>query len=169
MARKIWDVFTTLVVVLVVVLAILLVGVRAAGLQVYTVLTGSMQPDYPVGALVYVRPTDPADLQVRDVITFMANETTVVTHRIVEIVPEPTDPDTLWFRVQGDANATPDTEPVHCRNVIGKVVFAIPLLGYVSTYIQQPPGMYVAMGGAAVLLIVAFWPKKRAPKGKHAR
>ena len=160
MARKLWNIFTTAFVVLAVLLAVLLVGVRLAGLEVYTVLSPSMQESYPVGSVVYVQKTDPQDLQVGDAISFMANETTVVTHRIVEIVPDEVDADTLWFRTKGDSNATPDAAPVHHRNVIGKVVFSIPLLGFVTSYIQQPPGLYVAAGVTLVLLVLVCWPKK---------
>ena len=42
--KKIWDGITTVLVALVVVLAVLLVGVRVVGMQVFTVLSGSMEP-----------------------------------------------------------------------------------------------------------------------------
>ena len=162
--QKIWNGFTTLLVVLAVALALLLVGVRIAGFEVFSVLSGSMEPAYPVGSLIYVKKTDPAQLQVGDAITFMANETTVVTHRIAGIVPDDADPDTLWFRTKGDANDSEDVALVHYRNVIGRAVFSIPNLGYLSHYIQNPPGLYVALGCGAVLLIAAFWP---TPKKKE--
>ena len=53
--RKIWNIATTVVVVLVVLAAILLVGVRFVGYRVYTVLSGSMEPTYHVGSLIYVK------------------------------------------------------------------------------------------------------------------
>ena len=52
--KKIWNVVSTVLVAAVVLLAVLLVGVRLFGLQVYTVLSGSMEPAYPVGSLIYV-------------------------------------------------------------------------------------------------------------------
>lgn len=168
MFKKIWNTVSTIIVIFVVILAILLVGIRLAGFHVFTVLSGSMEPNFHVGSLIYVKETDPQDLQPGDAITFLVNETTVVTHRITGVVPDETDPDTLWFRTKGDANDMEDTALVHYRNVIGKAVFSIPLLGYLSSYVQNPPGMYVALGGAAVLLIIAFWPapkkKKQDPK-----
>ena len=51
--KKVWDTAMTVLVVLVVLLAVLLVGVRLCGLQVYSVLSGSMEPDYPVGSLFF--------------------------------------------------------------------------------------------------------------------
>jgi len=168
MIKKIWNGFTTVMVVLVLILAILLVGVRFVGLKPFVVLSGSMEPTYHVGSLIYVREADPQDLQPGDAITFLANETTVVTHRIADVVPDEDDPDTLWFITKGDANQSEDASPVHYRNVIGKAVFSIPYLGYLSHYIQNPPGLYIALGVGAVMLILAFMPtgkkKDQAPE-----
>lgn len=52
--KKIWNIATTILVVLVVALAVLLVGARIIGLQVYAVLSGSMEPTYHTGSLIYV-------------------------------------------------------------------------------------------------------------------
>ena len=156
--KRILNITSTVIVVLAVVLAVLLVGVRIIGLQVFTVLSGSMEPEFHTGALIYVKKVDPAELEVRDVITFMLDEHTVATHRIIEIVPDEEDPSVIRFRTQGDANNAPDGTLVHCKNVIGSPVFSIPLLGYVSAYIQEPPGTYVAISVAAIFLVLVFLP-----------
>ena len=57
---------------------------------------------------------------------------------------------------KGDANDTTDAAPVRFENVIGTPVFSIPWLGYVSSYIQSPPGSYIAVAGGAILLILVF-------------
>ena len=64
----------------------------------------------------------------------------------------------LRFRTKGDANDSPDGGLVHYKNVIGVPVFTIPYLGYVANYIQQPPGMYVAISAGAILLLLVFLP-----------
>ena len=138
--------------------AVALVGVRLIGLQVYTVLSGSMEPVYHVGSLIYVKDTDYRELEVGDDITFMLNETTIVTHRIVEILPDTEDPTVLRFRTQGIANKTADEVPVHFKNVLGKPVFTIPYLGYVAYYIQNPPGTYIAIAAGAILILLSCIP-----------
>ena len=53
------------------IMAILLVGVRVIGLNVYTVLSGSMEPTYHTGSLIYVKKVDYKDLPLivrRDVV-----------------------------------------------------------------------------------------------------
>ena len=86
--KKIWNIFTTILVVLVVLLAVLLVGARLVGLQVFTVLSGSMEPTYHTGALIYVKKVDTQKIQVGTPITFMMDEDTVATHRVVDVVPD---------------------------------------------------------------------------------
>jgi signal peptidase len=174
-AKKIWNMITSIIVALAVLLAIALVGVRLIGFQVFTVLSGSMEPTYHVGSLIYVKKADYKELQSGDVITFMLDEDTIATHRIVEVVPDETDPSVLRFRTKGDANQAEDGSLVHYKNVVGTPVFTIPKLGYLANYIQNPPGMYVAISVGAVLLLLVFLPdlfgsdddkeKKRKPNG----
>ncbi len=156
--RSIWNLVTTLLVIVVVITAILLVGVRAAGLRVYAVLSGSMEPAYHVGSLIYVKEVDPFTLEKGDVITFMLNEKTVATHRIYEVVPDEEDKTVVRFATKGDANKIPDGSLVHYKNVIGTPVFTIPYLGYLASFIQNPPGTYYAIAIAIVIVLLAFVP-----------
>ena len=158
MLKKIWNVVSTTVVVLVVVLALLLAGARLVGLQVYTVLSGSMEPNYHVGSIIYVKDAEPETLKVGDAISFLISENTVATHRIIEVLPDENDPSVIRFRTKGDNNDIPDTNPVHCNNVLGKVVGTIPLLGYVSEFVQNPPGTYITLGAAMLMVLAVFLP-----------
>lgn len=160
--KKIWDTVTTVLVVLVVVFAVFLMGSRLVGLQVFHVVSPSMEPTYSEGDLLYVKEVDPDSVKVGDPITFVLNEDLVVaTHRVVAI-----DSENRQFTTKGDANETEDAAPVHFNNLIGVPVFSIPLLGYVSAYIQSPPGMYVAIGLGVVLLAAVFLPDLLTKKAK---
>ncbi len=171
--KKVWDVTTTVLVVLVVIFAVLLVGVRLFDVQVYSVISGSMEPEYPVGSLIYVKEVDPSEVKVGDVITFVLSDETPATHRVIEI-----NESAQLFNTRGDANftineATGEKEytedpPVHFKNLIGKPIFKIPLLGYIAYFIQHPPGMYIAIAAGAILLILAFLPDLfKKDKGKE--
>lgn len=160
--KKVWDIVTTVLVVLVVIFAIFLMGSRLIGLQVFNVVSGSMEPNYSVGDLIYVKTVDPESVQVGDPITFVLNEDLVVaTHRVTAI-----DSENRQFTTKGDVNKTDDAAPVHFNNLIGVPVFAIPLLGYVSEFIQHPPGMYIAIAFGVLLLAAVFLPDLLAKKGK---
>ncbi|MFR6424841.1 MAG: signal peptidase I [Oscillospiraceae bacterium] len=145
--QKVCNAISTAAVVLVVILALLLVGVRLVGLRPMCVLSGSMEPTYHTGSLIYVKPCAPEDVQVGDAITFVLNEDLdVVTHRVISI-----DAENEHFYTQGDANDAPDGAPVYFKNLIGRPVFTIPYLGYVSHWVSNPPGMYLAIAIAIVL------------------
>lgn len=161
--KKIWDVTSSVLVGLVVIFAVLLIGVRLFGIQVYSVISGSMEPEYPVGALIYVKEVKPSEVEIGDVITFVLSNETPATHRVIAI-----DKEAQLFYTQGDANYQINEEtgekvymedpPVHFNNLIGKPVFKIPVLGYIAYYIQHPPGMYIAIAAGAILLILVFLP-----------
>ena len=157
--KKIWNVISSILVALVVLLALLLVGARVVGLQVFTVLSGSMEPTYHTGSLIYVKKVDPYTIKEGQPITFMLDENTVATHRVVGIVPDEEDPTVIRFRTKGDANDAVDGAPVHFKNLIGKPVFCIPKLGYLSNFLTLPPGMYVGWSVIGVLLVLLFTPE----------
>lgn len=168
MIRKIANGLSTVVMVLVVLLALTLVGGRLFGMQTYAVLSGSMEPAYPTGALLYVRKVDPADIQPGQVITFLLDEHTVATHRVVEVVPDPEEAGIYRYRTKGDANEAADAGLVHCKNVLGTPVASIPYLGYVITWIQNPPGTYYAIALALFMVLLMLLPESPRQKTKNS-
>ena len=155
-----------------VVLAILLAGPRFVGLDVFTVLFGSMEPAYHTGSLIYVKDVDPHEIQPGQVITFMISEDTVATHRVVGVVPDEDEPGTIRFRTKGDANDVEDGSLVHYKNIIGTPVFTVPQLGYLAAFIQNPPGKYLAISAGAILLMLVFIPDlftKEEDEPKHRK
>lgn len=159
----IWKTFTTVVVALFVLLAILLVGVRFLGLTPYAVLSGSMTPAYNVGTLVYVRETDPSEIGTGDVISFVAGpDKTVVTHRVAR-----TDRENGCFYTKGDANISEDANPVIYENVLGTVRFSIPLVGYVSILLSSASGRYIAVATFLFMCFVMFLPDVIKTLKKH--
>ena len=152
--KTIWNVISTTIVVLMVLCAVFLMGSRLLGYQCYNVISPSMEPEYSVGELLYVKKVDPATIQVGDVITFIINDDLVVgTHRVVRV-----DAEKKCFYTKGDANEDEDQSPVHFNNVIGVPQFSIPKLGYVSDFVQNPPGMYITIVVGIILIIAVFLP-----------
>lgn len=184
--RKMWSLITTLLVLVMVALAVLLVGVRVVGLTPYAVLSGSMEPTYHVGSLIYVKDIDPAEITVGTPITFVVNEDLLLaTHRVVDIAVQttktqevldangspvldeagkpvteevPLEEPTYYFQTKGDANDDVDGAPVHYKNIVGSPVFSIPYLGYLSSWLQTRQGMIMGISIALVLVILTFLP-----------
>ena len=152
--KKIWNIVSTALVVLMVLCAVFLMGSRLLGYQCFTVISGSMEPKYSVGDLIYVKKVDANTIKVGDDITFILNEDLVVaTHRVVRI-----DAENQRLYTKGLANEIEDSDPVHFNNVIGVPQFSIPKLGYVSDFVQNPPGMYITIGVGIILILAVFLP-----------
>lgn len=153
--KKALKITSNSLLVLVVILAMLLVGVKIVGIEVLTILSPSMEPRYPTGSLIYLIDVDKAsDLKRGDVITFQITENTTATHRIKEIIPDENNPSVVRFRTKGDNNDTYDGKLVEFKDVQGKAIFCIPLLGYMAMYIQTRAGSIVA---AAISLSVVIF------------
>lgn len=150
--KKALKITSNSLVILVVILAVLLVGVKFVGVEVLTILSPSMEPKYPTGSVIYIVPVDPAELKVKDVITFKLTDSMTATHRIIELIPDENDPDVIRFRTKGDNNDTPDGSLVEFQDIVGKPVLCIPLLGYLAMNIQSPPGNYIAIGVSLAII-----------------
>ena len=51
-----------------------------------------------------------------------------------------------------------DGTPVTFDRIIGRPVMHIPLLGYVSHFVQNPPGVYIVIMVLAMLVLLTFMP-----------
>ena len=151
---RILSIVTTVLVALIVIAAVMLMGARVVGLQVYTIVSGSMEPTYYAGDLIYVKKVAAEEIKVGEPVTFILNEDLVVaTHRVTEI-----DYENQRFYTKGDNNQIADINPVHFKNLIGKPVLRIPYLGYLSKWVQSPPGLYIAIAVGIALLGLVFIP-----------
>ena len=154
---KICGILSTLILVALLALAALLVGPVLLGYTELAVLTGSMQPTLPVGSLIYIKEADPAQLQVGDVITYQLEGDTMVTHRVVENVPEEN-----YLITQGDANEDPDGQIAYDQ-IVGKMEFHIPWLGYISLNIRTKTGILAVCGTLVAIILLTFLPEIFAP------
>ncbi len=146
----------TVLLIMLVVACLPLTVPRVFGYQLYTVVSGSMEPAIPVGSLLYIQSAQPENMVPDDVIAFYGgrDSTAVITHRVVEnreFMGE--------FITKGDANEKEDMEPVSYDNFIGKVRLAIPAAGKAAQVFSDTPGKIAAAGliVLAVFLHGAAW------------
>lgn len=164
---------SSLAIALVMVLAAVSFVPRAFGYTPYAVLSGSMEPELPVGSMVFVRQVEPTDIAVGDNVTFYRSDGAVVTHQVYEI-----DPVAQTIGTQGIANKNADGIIMHdaeytpFSSVIGTVSFCVPYLGFVNAYCTTMPGLLVVVAVLALLVaasIVLDRVVPDEPAGKHAR
>lgn len=123
------------------------------GVGAAVVLSGSMEPELSVGDLLIVVRCD--NYELRDVIVYQDRQT-AITHRIVSMSD-----DSIITR--GDANNA-DDDPITLEQIKGKVVFSIPLVGYLVNMIKTPLGTVVILGLAVFLLERSFRVQKENDK-----
>ena len=152
--RKIITKGGTLVLGILVCLLIIILGIQTynklivhdetAGILGYnykTVLTGSMEPAIPVGSIVITK--EKSSYEIEDIISFQ-EEGAIITHRIISI-------DRERYITKGDANNVADTEEVQQKQILGKVILTIPLLGYLVMWLMSPFGII------SLFIIIGIW------------
>lgn len=150
--KNFWKIATIIIVSIAVILAILLAGIRVIGFKPYTVLSGSMEPHFHVGSIIYVRNVDPETFKKGDTVTYNMDGN-VVTHRVNDILHD--DDGRLYYQTKGDANQMVDAFKLYPEKIIGKPIFSIPLLGFVSNFIQKPPGTFIVIGVCALFVFLS--------------
>jgi len=141
------------------------IGLQAAfGTQnpFYVVASGSMIPVLEVYDVLIVQGHEPfEDIEKGDIIVFNrpSDHDRVIVHRVVSVIDD--DPKTL--RTKGDANpaSIPGTDfPITEEEYIGKVVYTLPQVGYV-TQLLKPPINYVIIAIVIGVMIVKQITKKK--------
>ena len=113
-------------------------------LKLLVVLSASMGRALPVGSLAVVRPQP--EYFVGDIVTFkISGSDELLTHRIVEICEDsvyycdgeaeqlqgaPSESEGRCYKTRGDANNVADDWELTHEDILGKVLFHLPYLGY---------------------------------------
>ena len=131
----------------------------------YVVASGSMIPVLEVYDVLIVQGHEPfEDIDVGDIIVFNrpSDHDRVIVHRVASIMEE--EPKTI--RTKGDANpaSIPGTDfPITEEEYIGKVVYTLPQVGYI-TQLLKPPINYVIIAIVVGIMIVKQFVKKKNEK-----
>ena len=122
------------------------------GWRVDTVLSGSMEPKLGIGSVVVTRPIPSQDIKTGDVITFRSPlNGQLVSHRVIAII----DGNPVIFRTKGDANQTADPFTVPASNLVGKISFHIPYLGYFAQFIKTRWGVLLTLFVPGLIIIAS--------------
>jgi len=114
------------------------------GYKPLVVLTGSMEPSFQVGSIIYYKHVNQNELKEGDIITFsMGNY--VVSHRINKI-------ENGLYETKGDANNAVDARRITYSDILGKDLnINIPYLGFYVKFIKD--NMYILVIFAIILIL----------------
>jgi len=95
------------------------------GFMMFRVVTGSMEPTIPVGALLVTKQVEIESVQLNDIICFRTQLSEIwgkiVTHRVVNIMEA--EYGGVLLETKGDANLVSDIYLVDQTNFVGKVIW----------------------------------------------
>lgn len=132
------------------------------GLSIVVFKTGSMAPAMPTGSAAIVQDVTAADIAVGDVITVQRDESALpVTHRVVAIELDPSNPAARLVTLRGDANASNDFAP-YAITEAKRVVASVAGFGAVIGVMRSPFFVAVTSLIVALLCVWAFWPAQHA-------
>lgn len=145
------SILGTLLLIVLIAVCLPLTVPRMLGYNIYTVVSGSMEPAIPTGSLVYINNMDPKDVQEEDVIAFYSamDEGSIITHRVVvnsTVMKE--------FVTKGDANEEQDMNPIPYQNFIGKVVLTVPKAGGLAQAFTSTAGKIAAASLIALAVVL---------------
>ena len=137
------SVFGTLILLSVIAAFLPLTVPRLMGYEIYEVVSGSMEPEIPVGSIIYVEDAEASEIPEGDVIAFVKGDS-VITHRVEEnryVEGE--------FITKGDANSQEDMTPVDYDSLVVRVAFHAPMLGTFMRLMTSMTGKLYAAAFAA--------------------
>lgn len=133
----------------------------------YVVSSGSMVPNLNVFDVIVVNGNDPFDkLKIGDIIVFNVPVTheKVIVHRVAQFLSE----DPRIIRTKGDANpgSIPGVDyPISKQDYIGKVVYVVPQIGYVTRILTPPINYIIIAVIVGVMIVKQFGKPKESSEG----
>ena len=135
------------------------------GVKPYVVESGSMEPAIQTGSVCLINShARYEDVRLGEVVCFDSAVGKKVIHRAVNITPQ-------GIETQGDANETSDGITTTPETYAGKVLIAVPKVGYGVYWMQSPRGMVISVAVLLVLFILAWEPadERRRRKRRKSR
>ena len=157
-AGNLFAIIGTIVILIPILTALTLLMPRLIGYSEYSIVSGSMEPDYPVGSLVFVKETSPESIKRGDVITYEKADT-AVTHRVVA-----NNSSKRQLITKGDANKINDPYPISYEQIKGIVIECIPKAGAYIEYAKSTKGMVmliILVAAGFGMIIASTYMKKQ--------
>ena len=147
--KVIYSIFVAFIVVVALLLIVSVLPITG-NYKIMVVQSGSMTPAIKTGSVVVVKPEN--DYKIGDIITFGPYTRTKAptTHRIYDIKVQDGQP---VYITKGDANNAPDDREIKKSDILGKVLFDVPYVGYAVDFAKKPMGFALIIIVPAAIII----------------
>lgn len=146
--QKIIDVIGEILLILAIFIAVFFLAARILPnfqYGIFMIQSGSMEPKIKTGDLVVDKKI--GEYKEQDIITFRQGKK-VITHRIMQIINRNGE---ILYETKGDANDGKDLELARQSDILGKVIFSIPILGYLMIFAKTKLGIFL------LIILPALW------------
>ena len=146
---------SNIIIIILSVVIVSYIGLLAFGYRVYAVKTASMHPDIKQGSIAIAKKLNANEvfdeLTIGSDIVFRTSSGNTLTHRVI-MLDEAND----RLQTQGIREGSTKDAEISSSNVLGKVSFSIPLIGYLVMLIQSTYFIILAICGIAIYVIVSL-------------
>lgn len=164
------NIFFTIFMMIMIVLIFITVQSKITGKEptllnhrLYIVDSGSMSPTIKIDSMIIVRELEANEINKGDIITYYGhNKNSRITHRVIDIENHGE-----FFTTKGDANEVNDPMPLEGKQLIGKVVFKVPLVGKVFRVLNTKLGMGILITLAILWIIMPMIVGKLRKSNKY--
>ncbi|MBQ8043100.1 MAG: signal peptidase I [Clostridia bacterium] len=145
-----WKVLWWAIELVIIFIAIIIVTQRVTnnekaflGFRIFSVATGSMEPEYAVGDILIAKEKDPATIVVGDNIVYLGSVADyrgkIITHNVIEV--EQNEEGDYLFHTKGIANTIEDPV-VHEDQLYGVIFYNNELLAWICKILTNRYGLY---------------------------
>lgn len=125
------------------------------GYRIFTVATGSMEPDYKIGDMLLVKDQEPSDIKIGDDLVYLGAEDSyqgkVITHRVIDIKEENGQ---FNFHTKGIIEMAMEDPVVNESQIYGTVVYNLLFFSLVNKVISSSLGFILLIVLPVAVLIL---------------
>lgn len=135
-------IFVILIIAIILVQKIFDNKISIGNYRMFTIVSGSMIPEYDIYDVVLVKETNPEDIKIGDDVAYLGDEGEfngkIVTHRVIDIIEEDGN---YSFETKGVANTAADPI-ISSSQIYGVVTYKPQVLSFLSHILNNAYGFY---------------------------
>lgn len=164
MSFSVRRVLRNILAILIALIGLFVLTMLVSGTKAYAVQSDSMAPRMKRGDVVFVRQIAFEDLAVGDIISAQFPDGSgIFTHRVIEI-----DAENREVRTRGDHTLSDDPAATKESDIIGKLWFTLPYVGFLSFGLETRMILYICLGAAIVLILARIILSTRKTESRGA-